>query len=166
MFRMWLSYEGLRLKREKGVGTQLGFNLVEDLLKFDVGALLKSQAGGDSGDVGAGAFSELESETMIGALKGVGVEMHRIAEPRLSEVLEGKLGLHVRDEVVLRDKDKMFIHVLKSLHFVVELNEDGFGGHFPIHTEALRGKNVLVSDREAVLLEESLSFRPDGSGGI
>ena len=52
-------------------------------------------------------------------------------------MLKGEPSLHILNEAILRDKDKMFAQMLKCLYLVVQLHENRLCRHFPVHAEFL-----------------------------
>ena len=57
--------------------------------------------------------------------------MHRVAEARRLQVIEGELLLHISDKVVLSDEYQMLAHMFKGLDLVMKLDEDRLGRHLP-----------------------------------
>ena len=40
---------------------------------------------------------------------------------------------HVREQLILCDKDQLLVDVLEGLNLVVHLHENRLGRHFPVH---------------------------------
>ena len=65
------------------------------------------------------------------------MKVHGVAEASCLKVLEGEPPLHILNQAILRDKDKMFAKMLKRLNLVVQLHENRLCRHFPVHAEFL-----------------------------
>lgn len=88
------------------------------------------------------------------------MKMHSVAEFRRSYVVKRETLLHGVKKMVLKCQNKMAIYVFKGSNFMVQLNQDGFRTHLPVHAIAVRGGFFhLQTDRS----EKLLTLCPQGS---
>jgi len=91
----------------------------------------------------------------------VGMKLHRVAATYTLDVIECEFAPHVIEQAVLQHEDQTLTQVLEGGNFVVQLDQNCFRGHFPVHAESLGRFHILFLRRYAVLFRKSLSFWPD-----
>ncbi|MBT9156998.1 MAG: hypothetical protein DDT37_02003 [Firmicutes bacterium] len=94
------------------------------------------------------------------------VELHGIAITLTLDIVKGKLSAHVLKQTILQNEHESLGEVFERGDLVIELQQDRFRCHLPVHAKGFARRDVLSPRTDAVVAQEPLSLGPNGSGRV
>ncbi len=105
--------------------------------KLYLGLGLKTQTNSNPFRVRTITLCQRDAVAMRPPGQPVGMKVHRVHVSGDAQVLEVELSLHMVEESVLNNQNKMSVQILECPRFVMKLHENGLGRHLPIHAARL-----------------------------